>query len=143
MWTIYIYFDYFNWHVIRYSAGIEGWNKHTSWTLGDVLCRGEHFIRVLQHSNNAYVSWCFADDLNNNIINFQNDGTHCSITVKANPGLRFSYIIAVDHSKKWIEAEGNINLMCRDFGSMKMCASQSRELNIYKPTLSGSVILFP
>ncbi len=64
-------------------------------------------------------------------------------TVKANPGLRFSYVIAVDHSKKWIEAEGNRNLMCRDFGSMKMCASQNQDLIIYKPVLSGSAILFP
>jgi len=140
-------YDYFNWHVIRYSAGIEGWNKHTSWTLGDNLCRGEHFIRVLQHSNNAYVSWCIADDLNNNIINFQNDGTHCSNsvdkTVKANPGLRFSYVIAVDHNKKWVEVGGNRNLMCRDFGKMKMCASLNKDLIIYKPVLSGSAILFP
>jgi len=138
-------YDYFNWHVIRYSAGIVGWNKHTTWSLGNALCTGIFYMRVLQHNQNAYVGWCFADDVDNRYIDFRNDGTHCQNsvyrTVEANS--RLAYIAAVDHNKKWIDVAGNKNLMCRDFGKMKMCASLFKDFILSKPVLSGSAILFP
>jgi hypothetical protein len=136
-------------HVIRYSAGIQGWDKHCSTTFGNALCGGYHWVRELEHSNNAYLGWCYEGNLNNQEIRLERDGNHaCNSkdrTINANPGMQFAYAISINHRNKWWECAG-WDIRCQDLGDWTtVCASKYKDDSYYlqKVILEPVSIFFP
>jgi BMFP domain-containing protein YqiC len=130
----------FNFHVIRYSAGIQGWDKHCSTTFGNALCGGYHWVRELDHGNNAYLGWCYEGNLNNQEIRLERDGNHtCNSkdrTINANPGMQFAYAM---------EFAGT-DIRCQDLGDWtSVSASKFKDDSYYlqKVVLEPVSIFFP